>query len=1641
MRRDLSRRPAFIEPFLLACATRNPKYAASAANCLQRLVIIKGLPKTRLKDVLDAFNACTSLSLEIQLKVLQALPALAQSYSDDLKGEQLAGALQVCAALQNAKAATVSGVAAATLQQLVVSVFDKVAADDAKATDLPAVTEVPGDKEPIPLREAAYDAYRVFLDICLATEGRKPKFVQFASLSPASGLELVWACLNTHSQIFASHPEQINIVRSLVLPYLIRVVSERQGFGITLRAIRVASLVIRQHLQAMPDECEMILGLFTHMLDPEAAATWKRVMCMEVYRSIYTETGLALQVYLQYDAQEGKRPIIRDNIAVFVRISIEKPAVIGLGQQSSIPTGPANQKEVFQEQAVVEAAGGVAGVIGAALGVGEANVPGISTQWSTPKTQCMDQLDKAEPPPIPETYVYSLVLESLNGLSENLAKVVLPLTVQHENARPRKSRSQEDDIVEEDLDSESKVDAPSPSQAPKTRAKRSQSYRARAVPMNPLSSDHNPPSVRVKAIAGLVEECWPALLATYSTFLYAALDDNYYRALIRSYQRFLQVSGLLRLTTARDALLTTLSKSAVPPNMLNASLSGALSPTTESPSIYQNARGLLSVDSFANQSPANEKTRRVSGEPVKPALTMRNLLCLRALLNVAIAIGPTLGSSFTIIFETLQQAGVVLNSMGPQQRDSKSSSRTGSEVAAVEAAALRLLESTADYPNDAFFFVLSALSKLLDAKPDGMVSPNTQESTSPLPSPRLARRISSLPGVITDFAVGDQDYLFVLTRLGELSDLNVARFASYNATESGWKTLAERLVEVSITASIPNDARRLAADILRRGAVAIAEQSTIGDEDEAVAAQRLALSSLQMLVRQLYAQNDELTSIDIEIHAKVLDAVRSILEKSGEALTAGWDIILAILSSVFDDEDEEPSSDPSIKPEEGWLRLSSQIIAPYLGREAFGAMQLICSDFLASLPETCLSPLIEILYHFTSQDIDLNISLTTITLFWDVSDFLVKQDAVSGLNAAAASIKDGSLRLTHSQIVSQSSTSRSSQWVLLLYRLADTISDDRAEVRNSAFQTILRIFNNHGDDFTTAAWQLSLETLLLRVLQENVAKQKTVRAEKVNAAIVALDSTSRTLLEDTAALLSQNLAMITPSSSFSGLWSALVGLLRNYISYQSSVVSAAVFNSLTTILRPVAVDDEKWKPLIEEVSSLWAVDIPGDANDVKGQDAEQEAYLAYADCEIQIYRLKEKTITPEEISTIAANLVECVRSSKGGYGVDTSNPTPLQKRVLGCLKELRTDIDTVPSTLIKTASNLVTLPFEKEQNAKLKSSLTFVALAKEAMDWLVVLVPSHLHQADIFTSGAVALSLESLAVPIQLKYEWKQNGKAPAPWQKATPVTLSIIEPTLAQMLKLDVGQEVKTRVWAAIVSIAQAIMNADLSKASPAPTIQAIESDESSDCSHLTKLRNMTIPAVGSATTSASIRSTYITSLLYASIIHTPERGDIPADPNSPLKSLSSIRLGRVSDPPPTLRETMAYLCLAELIALTTRSDPAVISTESIELAKAAAPSLVLRLALPLKAYIADQPLRGSMPQPLSQKEELLFVLGAMRILRCEPAAAGKDGEDGKLHLRLLYPLVVKAVGVAGDRRHGNSEVLSALQGVLDVAGDDGDE
>jgi vesicle coat complex subunit len=144
--RDISRRPHFITPFIIACDTHNAKFASTGVSCLQKLSVSRALPRERLNAVLEALKESVPLSTlgsshrvdytlttkghDVQLKILQALPSLIQNYPTEVRGDLLSTILQICSSLQNAKNPAVSNTAAATLQQLVVTVFDRVASED-----------------------------------------------------------------------------------------------------------------------------------------------------------------------------------------------------------------------------------------------------------------------------------------------------------------------------------------------------------------------------------------------------------------------------------------------------------------------------------------------------------------------------------------------------------------------------------------------------------------------------------------------------------------------------------------------------------------------------------------------------------------------------------------------------------------------------------------------------------------------------------------------------------------------------------------------------------------------------------------------------------------------------------------------------------------------------------------------------------------------------------------------------------------------------------------------------------------------------------------------------------------------------------------------------------------------------------------------------------------------------------------------------------------------------------------------------------------------------------------------------------------------------------------------------------------------
>ncbi len=924
-------------------------------------------------------------------------------------------------------------------------------------------------------------------DICLLTEGKKPAFFLTTGLSQNFGLELIESILTEYADIIINHAELLSLCRSCLIPLVVRLISERGIFPTTVRAMRLVPLFLGNLLSALEPECETMLSLLNHVLDPDNAVVWKRALCLELYRGIYNNSALVRSLYSRFDERDGKRNIIRDHLALLVRLASEKPAVIGLGQKSS-PSSHSRDSSV--EQATVQA-DSLIGSIGATVTMAEPDAPGISTRWSTLRIPCIEQLDKSEAPQLPAAYIYSLALTCIITFSEGLAKFLLPFTLPPEVKGKRKARSNGNDTQN---DGSSREVGPEENSR-KQQLSRNQSLQNHTLSVNPLHLKGHELYNEICTSSDMVENCWPALLATYSTFLNATLDSEYYHALIRSFQRFTQVAGLLDLSTPRDAFLTALAKQSVPPASLNTLTTGA---TKASPTIGGPERVLQAVHNTEKERDAHPSPSLTSGRQRQPtdsgpySLSTRNLLCLRALLNLGIALGPVLQKSWLIILETLQHTDSILSyaettrrqssghlqqipSSGPAADDNSDASEIALEIAAAKTAAGRMLDSTSELPDPAFMDILRCLFSLFrNLQIDSTESPEFLDGNllSPHITARKHYKVPSLSQISSDGASVMRGNMFVLNTLGDIISCNISRLQRNEAQGTGWDLTTEALIKSlsfkgSSTEFRVEAARKLNNLIL---AVITTRDHRLPKERDEIRSRCLA--ALLKEISSLYQEDRPGSKIaegcDFEIHRLSLETLRLILEHCGDSLVLGWDTVFAVITSIFvksvsgghishdDDEEEEE--------EEGGENLSPR--SPKLLLSSFAPLQLICSDFLSSVPQPCLIILVDTLYTFSCQEQDLNVSLTvspsiffdkvsrlcrqTITFFRNVSDFLLLERDKLDFEACITRSKSEKDLI---RIIQEGhrSVSVTALWLCLLLRLVRLVNNGNIEVRHSEY--------------------------------------------------------------------------------------------------------------------------------------------------------------------------------------------------------------------------------------------------------------------------------------------------------------------------------------------------------------------------------------------------------------------------------------------------------------------------------------------------------------------------------------------------------------------------------------------------------------
>lgn len=509
-------------------------------------------------------------------------------------------------------------------------------------------------------------------------------------------------------------------------------------------------------------------------------------------------------------------------------------------------------------------------------------------------------------------------------------------------------------------------------------------------------------------------------------------------------------------------------------------------------------------------------------------------------------------------------------------------------------------------------------------------------------------------------------------------------------------------------------------------------------------------------------------------------------------------------------------------------------------------------------------------------------------------------------------------------------------------------------------------------------------------------------------------------------LISQNLESMVSSPNFSELWSQLLVYFSGLLNRKVLEISTAVCIGVTKILAEIEDIGKLDQSSTAKLWDLWEGGIPVFHRDnSQRKKGNQDSVVAYLELLHQMFRFIGPGMELEQVKIVTERLHSCVvHSDSAVYIADIDRMAPVQKFALNSLRNIPTEIPGALYRLVDSIAGFVILAYEGGDETK---SQSYVALSKAAMDLLRTCLLDHMTNGKIRDPKLVTRALDALKTPLRLKYQWRREGKEPSPWRKATTTSLTILEAIVPILKPAPEAPD----FWSAVIEISSCITSADTDSCNnPA----SIPQDQKFDIAAHIRMRALITPLLGLSSVPEPSRRAYAASIFSNSIIHIPHPDDLARPGQDLLQGLQSTHIGRTQDLPPTPRSELSYLLLDELFSLVSVRES---TSEQLRLARAAAPFLILRAGITIKAYTHDQPLRGRMPQPWSQKKELLYILRKLVELNSEPGAipdAPGITSPRKKHLHRLYGLTVQATGIT----EGDDEVREALREFLKVLGED---
>ncbi|ODV98113.1 hypothetical protein PACTADRAFT_598 [Pachysolen tannophilus NRRL Y-2460] len=1585
--KGLSKNPDFITPFLLACRTRNTKYVAIAISCFQKLIIGKGLPITKLELMLDAFIESTNLAIEIQLKILQCLPFLFQNYSIFISDKILIKLLSICSILQGSnKSSAVNNTASATFLQLIGLVFDKINDEDSLAketVDKSYVVPIDNDKK-INIGPNAYDSQRIFLDLCILIEHHKPHFLKTNYITENFGFELLESVIKSNKDIFLNHVELGFLLRTKVVPLLLRFFSVSKDFPIMVRVARLIFLLIREQFDSLKIESEVMLSLLTHILSKDSSSPfWKKILSLEIYRGILNDFKLVEKIFTQFDnnKNENTKKIIYDFLKTSYNILDENRFLLNTGDIVQPPPSHTSSSSPTSSSSSNRA-------ISPAPNNQLENAPGLSISKSSIKINFIDLLDKPDAPPISETYLFYLILTSITNFCEGICKYALDLSSNSSSTSTSISAtlsSVQDNNIQF-LDKE--------------------------------TSFENNPNLKGNLIfiTELIEKNYGLMLPIYKIFIYSTLDNDIFHKLIRSLQKLCHASGILTLTKPRDDIFEIFA-------LITINLVGKVGfeqKTNHTLSFSESIVGTISStinQALATPGPVSTlNSQQAHNEMYTRNINSRNILCFRVLSSLAISLGTVLQSKWKLIFITLQWLDYYIR--GPSDeliKDFPPASRylTSQDLINIENSINKLDESINFYSNSVFHDMTEALITLSD---EVVYSGNDSLFKEPVLKTDGESKIQPCA----------YNKIYFSNKLMKLCRINPRKFLIEN--DENWNLIGDFYFKIICNRSLDYEFRlEIGKDFnstIKYVSIDGFHQDD-GFEYDKSQTELKVLNSLYTFIKHLTKLSKPnqllILNCETEIHLQVLNTLKELLDKYG-IFFKNWNLVFKIINSPFEKEDQFLLSNEDDKILVGKVKM--------VINSSFENLKLILDEFLLSLPSNQLKILIDCLSNFIKQTYDLNISFNSISYFWLISDYLRdailknQQEVESSRRDIESYVTDEGTLLKAVSSTEKDENLHRLLWIYLLFVLSKSFNDDRNQVRNGSIQTFFSIVDSHGRFLPN--WNLIYDVILKPKLMKKPSATtfsgETSKKEWIESLTLILNGLVK--------LYCNFLVDFDENSNCVKYWSGLVSYFNDILTLNSIELNIKIYKAFNDVLKPLSAENDKDKKLPNEILELFYNFWSGSPilYNLIQNALYQESLTSLMESFPLLFKLIGPVLNLGKFETILCMFDSCVRYPvlPELFSNDDMRCTQLQESIYQNLSKLVIAEDDeikdakYQSLLLQELLLIVILPFstrmriEQKLNEKLTVTNlkvpTFTAISYQTLELLKTdLKKNEVNLMLLLKDRCILKVFKSLSEPTKLKAKGVKN--KPELWIESSKILTNLAQKCV-DILKQDsenqVPEDIKTELWTLII---EAIENNLLYNVEN-PDYEEI------DISNYDELKGILIPNLELKSIPDSLLEEYINTVWSKSFLYPLDEIEraILTTSKSPLEvseklsffEFDNLIVGSTKSLTPLPRLTFNKKNLNDLISFAL---PTGDSGAKSRLFRVSLPYFVSRSCFVLRKFISDESLLNKCPLPKIQQYEMVIILNG--ILKIFDLAEGMDERSLKT-LDILYPLIIKSISVS---------------------------